>query len=202
MRELSRKYREAEESVANDHHQVQYDALFPIFDPEQFRDNPIELMYHKLARSKIVSQQSQYSAAVTELKPNKDERNAIQYVLSLPYKRLNIEHKELLWRFRYSLIDDKRALVKFLRCINWSDASETTQYGLIAEEVNQVFPDIGVRNKDGEIESVQYHVLPVLLLNEMKKLQLTIEDLKKNDTQRDVVIQNLLERMISVEARA
>lgn len=51
-----------------------------------------------------------------------------------------------------------------------SDASEKTQYGLIAEEVADVFPGIVVRNAHGQPETVQYHVLPVLLLNEMKKL--------------------------------
>jgi hypothetical protein len=51
-----------------------------------------------------------------------------------------------------------------------SDASETTQYGLIAEEVADVFPGIVVRSANGQPETVQYHVLPVLLLNEFKKL--------------------------------
>jgi hypothetical protein len=49
------------------------------------------------------------------------------------------------------------------------DVSEKKQYGLIAEEVNEIFPDIVAKNKDGEIETVLYHLLPVLLLNEMKK---------------------------------
>lgn len=51
-----------------------------------------------------------------------------------------------------------------------SDASETTQYGLIAEEVADVFPGIVVRNANGQPETVQYHVLPILTLNELQKL--------------------------------
>lgn len=51
------------------------------------------------------------------------------------------------------------------------------QYGLIAEEVDEIFPDIVIRNINNQIESVQYHVLPVLLLNEMKKQKTTIENL-------------------------
>jgi hypothetical protein len=51
-----------------------------------------------------------------------------------------------------------------------SDASETTQYGLIAEEVADVFPGIVVNNISGQPETIQYHVLPVLMLNEFKKL--------------------------------
>lgn len=50
-----------------------------------------------------------------------------------------------------------------------SDESETKQYGLIAEEVAEVFPGIVVNDENGQPFTVQYHVLPVLLLNELKK---------------------------------
>ena len=49
------------------------------------------------------------------------------------------------------------------------DASETKQYGLIAEQVDQVFSDIVIRDEDGNPYTVQYQVLPVLMLNEMIK---------------------------------
>ena len=58
-----------------------------------------------------------------------------------------------------------------------NDASETKQYGLIAEEVDEVFPGIVVRDADGEPFTVQYHVLPVLLLNEVQKLYAKIENM-------------------------
>ena len=64
------------------------------------------------------------------------------------------------------------------------DETETKQFGLIAEEVDEVFPDIVVKNADGQVETVQYHVLPILLLNEMKKQQVIIE-------QQQSVIENL-----------
>ena len=57
------------------------------------------------------------------------------------------------------------------------DETETIQYGLIAEEVDTVFPDIVVNNRAGKPETVQYHVLPVLLLNEMKKQHATIDQM-------------------------
>jgi hypothetical protein len=57
------------------------------------------------------------------------------------------------------------------------DTSGKKQYGLIAEEVEEIFPALVARNKNGEIETVMYHVLPVLLLNEMKKQNELIQDL-------------------------
>ena len=50
-----------------------------------------------------------------------------------------------------------------------------TQYGLIAEEVDQVIPEMTVRDKDGQIETVAYQLLPPMLLNELQKQQRTIE---------------------------
>lgn len=51
------------------------------------------------------------------------------------------------------------------------DQFNTQQFGLIAEEVDKIFPAIVLYDENGEPKSVQYHVLPVLLLNEMKRQQ-------------------------------
>ena len=40
---------------------------------------------------------------------------------------LNVEERALLWRFRYSLISEARALTKFLKCVDWGDAQEARQ---------------------------------------------------------------------------
>ena len=52
----------------------------------------------------------------------------------------------------------------------YDDGSKPVQYGLIAEEVNEVYPDLVVRNKDGQVETVQYYKLDAMLLNEVQKL--------------------------------
>ena len=43
------------------------------------------------------------------------------------------------------------------------------EYGLIAEEVAEVAPELVAYDAEGEPYSVRYHVLPSLLLNEMQK---------------------------------
>jgi hypothetical protein len=60
-----------------------------------------------------------------------------------------------------------------------NDLAETEQYGLIAEEVDQHFPTIVAKDEDGLPYTVRYHLLPVLLLNELQKQQATIEEMKK-----------------------
>jgi len=59
-----------------------------------------------------------------------------------------------------------------------SNGGAKDQFGLLAEEVAEHLPELVVRDKDGEIYSVQYHVLPTLLLNEMKNQKKELDALK------------------------
>ena len=51
----------------------------------------------------------------------------------------------------------------------YRDGAKPIQYGLIAEEVADVFPELAVRGADGQVETVHYETLNVLLLNEFQK---------------------------------
>jgi hypothetical protein len=51
------------------------------------------------------------------------------------------------------------------------DAQGARQYGLLAEEVAKVYPELVVRGSKGEVESVQYHQLIPMLLNELQRQQ-------------------------------
>ena len=80
-----------------------------------------------------------------------------------------------------------------------NDPSETQQYGLIAEEVKEVFSDIVVDDVDGKPFTVQYHVLPVLLLNEMKKQHMTIEQMSMVISSLQAQVQGIIERVKNIE---
>jgi trimeric autotransporter adhesin len=49
------------------------------------------------------------------------------------------------------------------------DRNQALDYGLIAEEVAQVDPNLAIRNAKGEIETVRYSAINVMLLNEFLK---------------------------------
>jgi hypothetical protein len=61
-----------------------------------------------------------------------------------------------------------------------SDKIGTPQFGLIAEEVAAVNPDLVVRDEKGEIYSVRYEAVNAMLLNEFLKEHRKVEDLKKD----------------------
>jgi hypothetical protein len=57
----------------------------------------------------------------------------------------------------------------------FADGSKPIQYGLIAEEVAEVYPDLVARSADGQIETVKYQVLDSMLLNELQKEHLRVQ---------------------------
>jgi trimeric autotransporter adhesin len=60
------------------------------------------------------------------------------------------------------------------------DAKNTPCFGLIAEEVAEVNPDLVVRNKNGEIYTVRYEQINAMLLNEfLKEHKLFLEEQSK-----------------------
>jgi len=66
-----------------------------------------------------------------------------------------------------------------------SDGSKPLQYGLIAEEVAETFPELAAYGADGQVETVQYHLLPAILLNELQRQQGQIDSQQaENETLR------------------
>ena len=57
-----------------------------------------------------------------------------------------------------------------------SDSSNTPQFGLIAEEVAKVNPDLVVRDENGEVYTVRYDAVNAMLLNEFLKEHRKVEE--------------------------
>ena len=62
------------------------------------------------------------------------------------------------------------------------------QYGLIAEEVAEVYPDLVIYDDAGEAQTVMYHQLPVMLLNELQKQHRHIQELTERLTRLEQVL--------------
>jgi hypothetical protein len=69
--------------------------------------------------------------------------------------------------------------LKALRAVTYelkSDPKAGVQYGLIAEEVAKVYPELVIRGEKGEIEGVRYEELTPMLLNELQQQQRRLAD--------------------------
>jgi hypothetical protein len=58
------------------------------------------------------------------------------------------------------------------------DPQGPVQYGLIAEEVAKVYPELVIRDGEGNIDGVRYEALAPMLLNEVQQQQKEIADQK------------------------
>lgn len=61
--------------------------------------------------------------------------------------------------------------VQFVYTAPYDDGSRQIQFGLIAEEVADRFPELLVRDADGRPQTVRYHLLTPLLLAEVQRLE-------------------------------
>jgi hypothetical protein len=83
-------------------------------------------------------------------------------------------------RFKERITDmgDRSSRVMDLRPVNFAyknDESHGMQWGLIAEEVAQVMPELVTFDLMGVPYTVRYHDMPAILLNEMQKMAKRIE---------------------------
>jgi hypothetical protein len=82
----------------------------------------------------------------------------------------------------------------------FADGSKPIEYGLVAEEVAEVYPDLVARTADGQIETVKYQVLDSMLLNEVQKQAEQIRQQAEQNRQQAGQIRSLEERLAALEA--
>jgi hypothetical protein len=81
------------------------------------------------------------------------------------------------------------------------DATQTLAFGLIAEEVAEVYPDLIGRNPKGEPESVRYEQINAMLLNEFLKEHRKVEEQSHEILVRRATISELKKEIETVVAR-
>jgi hypothetical protein len=78
----------------------------------------------------------------------------------------------------------------------FADGSKPIQYGLIAEEVAEVYPDLVAHSADGQIETVKYQVLDSMLLNEVQRQQAAIQSQQAEIGAQKDQIRRLAEQIV------
>lgn len=87
------------------------------------------------------------------------------------------------------------------------DEKNTTQYGLIAEDVAEIFPETILYDSEGNIMSVRYDKIDNLLIHAIQELHAQNQELKNNGTaqqkqieaqkQENTELKNILVTMMS-----
>jgi trimeric autotransporter adhesin len=78
------------------------------------------------------------------------------------------------------------------------DPHGAVQYGLIAEEVDKVYPELVIRDNEGKIQGVRYDELAPMLLNEVQKEEATVaaQAVEIRDLKQQVAQVNELEQRL------
>ncbi len=92
-------------------------------------------------------------------------------------------------RFKHDIqpMDKASEAILALRPVTFkynADKNGRTQYGLIAEEVAEVNPDLVVKHKDGDVSTVRYEQVNAMLLNEFLKEHKKVQSLETTVAQQ------------------
>jgi hypothetical protein len=68
------------------------------------------------------------------------------------------------------------------------DPKGIPQFGLVAEEVEKVNPDLVVRDADGKVYTVRYEAVNAMLLNEFLKEHRTVQELKSTIVKQEATL--------------
>jgi Chaperone of endosialidase len=68
------------------------------------------------------------------------------------------------------------------------DSEDIPQFGLVAEEVEKVNPDLVARDADGKVNTVRYEAVNAMLLNEFLKEHQAVQELKSAAVKQEAMI--------------
>lgn len=96
-----------------------YESTLKFYDPDQYNVDPIEEKFRRLERA------SKDSNLDRELKPDAKKRDLLNKVISYPPgTSLSAHEKGLIWKYRYYLVNNKKALTKLLQSTNLTEDTE------------------------------------------------------------------------------
>jgi trimeric autotransporter adhesin len=81
------------------------------------------------------------------------------------------------------------------------DPNGMPQFGLVAEQVEKVDPDLVARGDKGQVYAVRYEAVNAMLLNEFLKEHRTVQELKSTVAKQEAIITQQQKRMEAVIAR-
>lgn len=91
--------------------------IVPDFEVLNQRPNPMVEQFSRLDRVEAIDSK--------DLRPDEATKELLSKIICLPdHKPLEEEYKGVIWKYRYSLGQDKHALTKFLQAVRWENPDE------------------------------------------------------------------------------
>lgn len=91
--------------------------IVPDFEVLNQRPNPMVEQFSRLDRVEAIDSK--------DLRPDEETKELLSKIIFLPdHKPLEEAHMAIIWKYRYSLVQDKHALTKFLQAVRWENIEE------------------------------------------------------------------------------
>lgn len=101
---------------------TKYNSTLKFYDPDQFNNDPIEEKFRRLERA------SKNSKFDKQLKPDAKKREYLNKIIAYPPgTKLTAHEKGSIWKYRYFLQNNKKALMKLLQSTNLREETERTE---------------------------------------------------------------------------
>jgi len=100
--------------------------------------------------------------------------------------QLGIKHSSIRYKADIAPMGGQSADVLRLRPVTFAykgDGQHVKHYGLVAEEVAVIYPELVTRNPVGEMETVKYQELIPMLLNELQRQRQEFQHVLQNQQQ-------------------
>lgn len=102
-----------------------FQKLIKFYDPLIMRKNDFLARQNPMTEKYYILTRDIDESIVKDLRPNHQELQVINEAIDQPdFMPLSVEAKAKFWRFRYSLKENKRAIVKFLLSVDWQKPEE------------------------------------------------------------------------------
>lgn len=99
-----------------------YNSTLKFYDPDQFTNNPVEEKYRRLERASKRSNMDKHA------KPDTKKRDYLNKIMNYPPgTQLTAHEKGSVWKYRYYLVNNKKALKKLLQSTNLTEETERTE---------------------------------------------------------------------------
>ncbi|KAK0423940.1 hypothetical protein QR680_008420 [Steinernema hermaphroditum] len=145
-----------------------------ITDREMGLENLCELKHHALTRNARTDESDRH------LKPNAGARDALETIIKMPSSQvMSVEQRDLIWKFRYYLQQNKKALTKFSRSVNWADSEEANQAIRIIKDWEPIDPVDALELLSPDFHNIQVRKYAVtrLEVTEVDKILLYLPQL-------------------------
>ena len=82
-----------------------------------------------------------------------------------------------------------------------NDPHGAVQFGLIAEEVDKVYPELVIRDDAGKVQGVRYDELAPMLLNEVQSQRRELAELKRETADLKRMNESILAALAAAQGR-